>query len=82
MHTVMHTPNRRAQLPANVVMLRIGYRPWLTILLIGWGCVATCFALVNSAWSLYLLRVLLGILEAGALPALWHVFSVFFPAAR
>ncbi|GBF88138.1 hypothetical protein Rsub_00850 [Raphidocelis subcapitata] len=70
------------QMPSNLVMLRVGYRPWLTMLLIGWGIVATCFSLVTKAWSLYLLRVLLGILEAGALPALWHVFAVFFPARR
>lgn len=69
-------------MPANLVMLRVGYRGWLAGLVAGWGVVASCFALVRQAWSLFLLRLLLGILEAGALPALWHVFAVFYPASR
>lgn len=70
------------QVPSNLAMLRVGHRPWLTLLVVGWGTVAACFALVTKVWSLYLLRLLLGVLEAGALPALWHVFAVFFPARR
>jgi ACS family 4-hydroxyphenylacetate permease-like MFS transporter len=60
-------------------MLRLGHRPWLTLLIVGWGAVAACFALARSPWSLYLLRLLLGALEAGAQPALWHVYTLFFP---
>ncbi|KAI8464519.1 MAG: major facilitator superfamily domain-containing protein [Monoraphidium minutum] len=70
------------QMPSNLVMLYVGHRPWLSLMVAGWGVVASCFALVRYAWALYLLRLLLGILEAGALPALWHVFAVFFPAQR
>jgi ACS family 4-hydroxyphenylacetate permease-like MFS transporter len=65
--------------PSNLVMLRLGHRPWLTLLIVGWGAVAACFALARSPWSLYLLRLLLGALEAGAQPALWHVYTLFFP---
>jgi MFS family permease len=69
-------------MPSNIAMLRLGHRPWLTGLLIGWGVVAACFALVRAPWSLYLLRLLLGILEAGAQPALWHVYTLFFPSKQ
>jgi MFS family permease len=70
------------QVPANFAMMRFGFRPWLSFLLIGWGIVAVCFMFINSAWSFYLLRVLLGIFEAGAFPCMWYALSVFIPRKR
>jgi MFS family permease len=67
------------QVPANLVMVRVGFRPWLALLLIGWGVVAACFMLISSAWSFFLLRLLLGVFESGAFPAMWYALSEFFP---
>jgi MFS family permease len=67
------------QVPANLVMVRVGFRPWLAFLLIGWGAVALSFMFINSPWTFYLLRLLLGVFEAGAFPAMWYALSVFFP---
>lgn len=63
-------------------MVRIGFRAWLAFLLIGWGGVAVCFMFISSAWSFYLLRLLLGAFESGAFPAMWHALGVFFPRRR
>lgn len=80
-----HTPTPTLtppQVPANIVMIRVGFKPWLSFLLVAWGIVASCFSLINSVWSFYLLRVLLGIFEAGAFPAMWYALSTFFPRRR
>jgi MFS family permease len=63
-------------------MIRIGFRPWLSFLLVAWGIVAVCFMFISSPWSFYLLRVLLGVFEAGAFPCMWYALSVFIPRKR
>ena len=70
------------QVPANLVMVRVGFRPWLAFLLTGWGAVAVCFMFISSPGTFYLLRLLLGVFEAGAFPAMWYALSVFFPRKR
>ncbi|KAI8463284.1 MAG: major facilitator superfamily domain-containing protein [Monoraphidium minutum] len=70
------------QVPSNLVMVRVGFRPWLAFLLVGWGCVAMSFMFINSRWSFYLCRILLGVFESGAFPAMWYALSVFFPRTR
>jgi MFS family permease len=70
------------QVPSNLVMVRVGFRPWLAFLLVAWGAVASCFMFTHSVWSFYLLRLLLGVFEAGAFPAMWYALAVFFPRGR
>jgi MFS family permease len=70
------------QVPSNLVMVRVGFRPWLSFLLVAWGVVAVCFMFISSAWSFYLLRLLLGVFESGSYPAMWYALSVFFPRRR
>lgn len=70
------------QVPANLVMLRVGVSRWLAVLIAGWGTVASCFALVRGKPSFYLLRLLLGVFEAGAVPAMWFHLSQFYPKER
>ncbi|GBF95154.1 hypothetical protein Rsub_07738 [Raphidocelis subcapitata] len=67
------------QIPSNLVMLKVGVRAWLAFLLVGCGLVAACFALVNSASCFYLLQLLLGLVQSGTLPAMWHAISGMFP---
>jgi MFS family permease len=49
-------------------MVRVGISRWLALLLVGWGCVATCFALVHNKATFFALRLLLGMFESGELP--------------
>lgn len=70
------------QVPSNLIMVRVGFRPWLSFLLCAWGVVAVSFMFISSAWSFYLLRLLLGVFESGAFPAMWYALSVFFPRKR
>lgn len=63
-------------------MLRVGVRPWLSLLLIGWGVTASVFSLIHNRTTFYALRLLLGVFEAGALPAIWYHLSQFMPQDR
>lgn len=60
----------------------MGARLWLSILLVGWGAVATCMMFVKGVASFYVLRVLLGAFEAGAVPGIWYHLALFIPANR
>jgi MFS family permease len=46
------------------------------------GVIATCCALITDAKSFYVLRVLLGVFESGAAPAMWFAVSQFYPSER
>eukprot|EP00878_Enallax_costatus_P009688 GHUV01010120.1.p1 GENE.GHUV01010120.1~~GHUV01010120.1.p1 ORF type:complete len:437 (+),score=77.59 GHUV01010120.1:96-1406(+) len=63
-------------------MVRVGVRRWLSVLLVGWGVAASCFALIYNAPTFFTLRLVLGVFEAGALPAMWYHLSQFYPQER
>jgi MFS family permease len=44
--------------------------------------VASCFALIHDKTSFFVLRLLLGLFEAGATPAMWYSLSQFYPQER
>jgi MFS family permease len=46
------------------------------------GAVATASALIHDAKSFYILRLLLGVFESGAAPAMWFAVSQFYPSER
>ncbi|GBF93030.1 hypothetical protein Rsub_05641 [Raphidocelis subcapitata] len=70
------------QVPSAAVGMRVGMRWWLGFITIGWGVVATCTSLVNTAGQLYLCRLLLGAFEAGAAPAMYHILAAYYPTDR
>src|SRR5699024_3255416 len=53
------------EVPSNLLMHRFGARWWLARIMVSWGIVATLFMFVQGPISYYLLRLLLGITEAG-----------------
>ena len=56
------------EIPANMIMQRVGARLWLGPIMILWGVVAACTMFVRSATSFYVLRFVLGIVESGFFP--------------
>jgi len=67
------------QVPADFVLMRIGARRWLALVAIGWGSVACLTALVRTPVELYAARFLLGVVEAGFVPAVVLYLSWWFP---
>ena len=57
------------QIPSNLMVHRLGARAWLCVILLAWGSISTATAFVWDARSFYVLRFLLGLAEAGFLPA-------------
>jgi D-galactonate transporter len=56
------------EVPANMIMQRLGARRWIGPIMMIWGVVSTCTLFVKGATSFYALRFLLGIVESGFFP--------------
>jgi ACS family tartrate transporter-like MFS transporter len=67
------------QIPANLMLHRIGARRWLFLILVAWGAMAAATALVRDATSFYVLRFLVGMAEAGFFPGIILYLTYWFP---
>ncbi|MFT8790035.1 MFS transporter [Komagataeibacter saccharivorans] len=67
------------EIPSNALMIRFGARRWLARILITWGICSGAMAFVHSADLFYLLRLLLGVAEAGFMPGVLFYLSQWFP---
>ncbi|KAJ9607881.1 hypothetical protein H2200_007960 [Cladophialophora chaetospira] len=54
-----------SELPANVIIKKVGVRSFLTTLVVGWGTLSMCHGFVNTYRQLCVVRVLLGLFEGG-----------------
>jgi MFS family permease len=68
------------EVPSNLILHRVGPRAWIARIMISWGVIATVTAWVNSEALFYLLRVLLGIAEAGFVPGILLYLHSWAPA--
>jgi MFS family permease len=65
--------------PSNLILHKVGAKRWLAFLLVGWGVVSTATMLVSGSLSFYLLRMVLGALEAGFFPGTILYLTYWFP---
>ena len=70
------------EVPANLILMRIGARVWITMILVAFGVISSMTIFVQSATSFYILRLLLGIAEAGFIPAVLYYLTLWFPSAQ
>lgn len=70
------------EVPSNLILMRVGARPWLARIMISWGLVVVGMAWMHTAAAFYTLRYLLGAAEAGLLPGLLYYLSTWVPAQR
>ncbi|MGP0069666.1 MAG: MFS transporter [Isosphaeraceae bacterium] len=68
------------EVPSNLILHRVGARRWISRIMVTWGIVSTCTMFVSDARSFYLVRVLLGVAEAGFFPGIVLYLSYWFPA--
>jgi ACS family 4-hydroxyphenylacetate permease-like MFS transporter len=68
-------------IPSNIVLARVGARRWIGAIMIAWGLASTATMFATDAHTLYLLRILVGITEAGFLPGMLVYMTLWFPAA-
>lgn len=67
------------EVPSNMALYRFGARRWIARILITWGLVSAAMAFVSGANSLYAMRFLLGIAEAGFFPGVTYYLAAWFP---
>ena len=69
------------EVPSNLILHRVGARRWIARIMITWGLLAGAMAFVRGPASFYLLRLLLGVAEAGFFPGVVYYLSNWVPAA-
>lgn len=67
------------EVPSNILMHRVGARVWIARILVSWGIVSGLTSLVQGETSFYVVRILLGIAEAGFYPGLIMYLTYWLP---
>ncbi|HEV2505661.1 MAG TPA: MFS transporter [Mesorhizobium sp.] len=67
------------EVPSNLILHKVGARRWIARIMVSWGIVASLMAFVPNALSMYGLRFLLGIAEAGFFPGIILYLTFWFP---
>ncbi len=70
------------EIPSNFVMVKVGARYWIGRIMITWGVISGAMLFVKSPTTFYVLRFLLGVAEAGLIPAVLYYMSTWFPGDR
>ncbi|WP_394777903.1 MFS transporter [Undibacterium sp.] len=68
-------------IPSNIALARIGAAKWIGSIMIAWGLASTATMFASSAASLYVLRIIVGVTEAGFLPGMLLYMTYWFPPA-
>jgi ACS family tartrate transporter-like MFS transporter len=67
------------EVPSNLMLYKFGARRWIARVMISMGLVSLAFVFIQGPWSLYLLRLLLGVAEAGLFPGVIFYITLWFP---
>lgn len=77
------------EVPSNLLLARFGARKWIARIMLSWGIVSGAMAFIpniarttglSDEHTFYLLRVLLGVAEAGFFPGIIFYLTLWFPA--
>lgn len=68
------------EVPSNVLLKKFGARMWITRIMISWGAISSCMVFVKGEWSFYVMRLLLGIAEAGFFPGVIFYLTLWYPS--
>lgn len=70
------------EVPANLLMLRVGARRWIARIMASWGLLSAAMLFVSSPASFYAMRFLLGVAEAGFFPGVILYLTYWYPAQK
>ncbi len=68
------------EVPSNLFLERVGARKWIARIMFSWGIVSGATAFVRGETGFFVVRVLLGIAEAGFFPGIIFFLTLWFPA--
>ena len=69
------------EVPSNLALNRFGARKWIARIMFTWGIVSGAQALVTGVVSFNIVRLLLGVAEAGFFPGIIFFLTLWFPSA-
>ncbi len=69
------------EVPSNLALDRFGARTWIARIMLSWGLISGAQAVVTGEVSFTLVRLLLGVAEAGFFPGIIFYLTLWFPAA-
>jgi ACS family 4-hydroxyphenylacetate permease-like MFS transporter len=67
------------EVPSNVLLAKFGARMWLSRIMITWGIVSAATMFIYDETSLYVMRFILGVAEAGLTPGVLLFLTFWFP---
>jgi MFS family permease len=67
-----------SEVPSNLIMHKVGARFWIARIMVTWGLISAAMAYVQGETSFYVLRLLLGIAEAGLFPGVMLYLTYWF----
>src|SRR5262249_40048298 len=67
------------EIPANLILQRVGARLWLGAIMLVWGAISAGMAFIVNPHQFYVMRVLLGIAEAVCYPGVMLYMTYWFP---
>ncbi|ACL56845.1 MFS transporter [Methylobacterium nodulans] len=70
------------EVPANVILERVGARLWFTRIMASWGLVTVLLGFTQGTAMFYILRFLLGAAEAGFFPGVLFALTLWFPQSH
>jgi ACS family tartrate transporter-like MFS transporter len=68
------------EVPSNLFLERVGARKWIARIMFTWGVLSGGMAFIGGETGFYVVRVLLGIAEAGFFPGIIFYLTLWFPA--
>ena len=70
------------EVPSNLILHKVGARKWICRVLVTWGIISGCTALVHTPGQFYTMRLLLGVAESGFFPGMILYLTYWFPSHR
>lgn len=67
------------EIPSNLLLVRVGARRWISRIMVTWGLLAIGMLFVRAPVQFYVMRLLLGIAEAGFFPGVLFYLRQWFP---
>jgi ACS family 4-hydroxyphenylacetate permease-like MFS transporter len=81
-NTIFYVGYLLFEIPSNLMLARFGARVWIPRIMITWGIASTATMFASSPGSLYLIRFLVGVAEAGFLPGVLLYLTYWFPPSH
>ncbi|KFG72882.1 MFS transporter [Streptomyces mutabilis] len=67
------------EIPSNMALAKFGARRWIARIMVSWGIVTMLMGLVQNEVTLYIVRIMLGIAEAGFSPGALLFLAMWCP---